>query len=529
VAVGLGAVPFIAITRMLQAPEGQVSSARVTLLAIVQLLDNGSDILYVTTAVFATGRLYQLCAIFIAAPTAWYLVLLWRLKLSLNRVWSYALYGDPYSDDTMRAITPLAALERPGPPVQERERMHVFWWWATAPAVLLARPALLRCDALARQAEHSPAALGLLGFCRFCIRALVFCFVAATLPFAFGASALAAVGYVLALGPIMLRLEMLSSATTANRFFMRCDPRTPTPLNAVELAFLFQTRGMSHALMQSVPQILLIISNVQALQAFTLPAGVEQFSRLSKVTLAFSIVSAVLNLAHWASSYLQFREVAGKRRTTLAKNMAHWDRLNLLNGPGAVAFTDASSSVVGADADAAAGGAPIAASAAAILPVLSGAAAAAAAVPPQRSSRAARAAASAVVDRFELLLADVRRGALVELKPDAPAKFRADAPGSVLLPGARGVVDEDAPCVNPYIIWDGGAGRVFFHISDLYLIVPAQRRGLAAAMRRQRRSRSDALNDVVSGADDDDEGDAAEDEGAAPAGAAPGGAAESPV
>jgi hypothetical protein len=514
---------------MLQAPEGQVSSARVTLLAIVQLLDNGSDILYITTAVFATGRLYQLCAIFIAAPTAWYLVLLWRLKLSVNRVWSYALYGDPYSDDTMRAITPLAALERPGPPVQERERMHIFWWWATAPAVLLARPALLRCDALARQAEHSPAALGLLGFCRFCIRALVFCFVAATLPFAFGASALAAVGYVLALGPIMLRLEMLSSATTANRFFMRCDPRTPTPLNAVEMAFLFQTRGMSHVLMQSVPQILLIISNVQALQAFTLPAGVEQFSRLSKVTLAFSIVSAVLNLAHWASSYLQFREVAGKRRTTLAKNMAHWDRLNLLNGPGAVAFTDASSSVVGADADAAAGGAPIAASAAAILPVLSGAAAAAAAVPPQRSSRAARAAASAVVDRFELLLADVRRGALVELKPDAPAKFRADAPGSVLLPGARGVVDEDAPCVNPYIIWDGGAGRVFFHISDLYLIVPAQRRGLAAAMRRQRRSRSDALNDVVSGADDDDEGDAAEDEGAAPAGAAPGGAAESPV
>jgi len=511
-AVGLGAVPFIALARMLQAPEGQVSSTRVTVLALVQMLDNGSDVLYVTTGVFATYRLFQLCALFVALPTLWFLAVLARVKLSLNRVWSLALYGDPYSDDSMRSITPLAALERPGPPVQERERMHVFWWWACAPAVLIARPALLSLDAAARRLEHSPAAVGLLGLVRFVIRAAIFVLAAFTLPLAFGASALAAVGYVLALGPIMLRLEMLSAATTANRYFMRCDPLTPEPLDAEEMAFLYQTRGLSHALLQSAPQALVTISNVAALKHFLLPTGYEQFSKLSKVTLAFSLISLLLNLAHWVTSYMQFRGAAakgGKGRASLSSNMAHWDRLRLLNGPGAFAFTDAGAGGMPVAA------APAAASAAAILPVLSAAAPPPPPPPPQPRSRAARARAAAPVDKYELLLADVRRGARVELKPDAPEKFRADTPGTILLPGARGVIDEDAPCANPYVHWEGGGGRIFFHISDLYLVVPRRTRGAAFAFARGRR-RSDSLAECAAENVDGDMGDEEATEEAAP-------------
>ena len=486
---------------MLQAPEGQVSSTRVTALAVVQLLDNGSDVLYVTTAVFATYRLFQLCALFIALPTLWYLAVLARVKLSLNRVWSLALYGDPYSDDSVRSITPLAALERPGPPVQERERMHVFWWWACAPAVLIARPALLSLDATARRMEHSPAALGLLGLVRFVIRAAIFVLAAFTLPLAFGASALAAVGYVLALGPVMLRLEMLSSATTANRYFLRCDPLSPEPLDAMEMAFLYQTRGLSHALLQSAPQVLITISNVAALQKTTLPTGYEQFSKLSKVTLAFSIISLLLNLAHWVTSYMQFRGVAaagGKGRASLSSNMAHWDRLRLLNGPGAFAFTDVGAGGVQVAA------APAAASAAAILPVLS-AAAPPPPPPPQPRSRSQRARAAAPMEKYELLLADVRRGARVELKPDAPEKFRADEPGTILLPGARGVIDEDAPCATPYVHWEGGAGRIFFHISDLYLVVPCRTHVAFPFGRNRRRSESLAVC-AAANVDGDEEG-----------------------
>jgi hypothetical protein len=293
---------------------------------------------------------------------------------------------------------------------------------------------------------------------------------------------------------------------------MRCDPLTPEPLDAEEMAFLYQTRGLSHALLQSAPQALVTISNVAALKHFLLPTGYEQFSKLSKVTLAFSLISLLLNLAHWVTSYLQFRGAAakgGKGRASLSSNMAHWDRLRLLNGPGAFAFTDAGAGGMPVAA------APAAASAAAILPVLSAAAPPPPPPPPQPRSRAARARAAAPVDKYELLLADVRRGARVELKPDAPEKFRADTPGTILLPGARGVIDEDAPCANPYVHWEGGGGRIFFHISDLYLVVPRRTRGAAFAFARGRR-RSDSLAECAAENVDGDMGDEEATEEAAP-------------
>ena len=74
---------------------------------------------------------------------------------------------------------------------------------------------------------------------------------------------------------------------------------------------------------------------------------------------------------------------------------------------------------------------------------------------------------AAMYDRHALHVADVRRGVRVELKAGAPERFREDAPGRILLPGSQGVIDEDAACVNPFVVWDGGAGRMFFHVDDL--------------------------------------------------------------
>ena len=64
----------------------------------------------------------------------------------------------------------------------------------------------------------------------------------------------------------------------------------------------------------------------------------------------------------------------------------------------------------------------------------------------------------------------VAKGLRVELKHGAPPRHRLDDPARLLVAGQQGVLDEDGPCASPYVIWDGGMGRIFCHVEDLWLV-----------------------------------------------------------
>jgi hypothetical protein len=442
-------------------------------MALIQLLDCASDLLYVGISLFASDALFQLGRLFVLLPLLWYAACLFTVKLSSGRVVSLVLYFDAYSDDSWRSVTPLQALDRPGPATQNRERIHAFWWYMSAPAVLSARWLQGRVDAGLERTGEWRAVQALLGVVRALVRGTAYFAVVATLPLAVGASAACAAGYVLLLGPLMLRLELLSSAAVANRFFLRARD----PLDAFQLSFLCQTRGMSHAVLESLPQAVITMFNASALARLGLPG----FTALAGVSFAFSMMSLLANVLHWTTSYLAFREAPDAAtkdtRSAFARNMARWDRLMLSDTPpgGMLPHTHLASTAVSPM--------PMYTSAADVPPLSlpptpATPATASADATPQSSGRFGLAGFNTLLGRsrsikllrHDLLLTDVRRGVRVELKADAPARFRQDQPGTVLQAGAHGEIDEDAPCPNPYVKWDGGQGRIFFNITDLSLL-----------------------------------------------------------
>jgi hypothetical protein len=486
------------------------------------LLTTGVDALYLCSTAFASATLKGAAIGAALLPSLWFYGLLWtRFPLSLLRLTNKVVYNDPHCDETtIRTVTPLVALERARVVLDPGEVAPSLWWAISAPA--LARLGTWRKAALTR-ADIAPSQRSFETWtaCASVIRlAGVLLNSTALLPCAIlNAASLAA--YVCLRGPLLLRLDLLAHPAVAHAFFLRSLGER---LSHSDLAFLFATRSASAALLGCLPMLTLVPINSSLLQLKLVGYWASEnlpfaWSNVAQASLAIHGTTVAAVSAYWLFSYFTHRplpapqqaaakekaapDASGEEGEEMASaapppppamsltarvltSMASWDRIMLDDALGGGAETPEAEAVVPGQARASAitisaqlhalmsravaGSArrPAADSdvvAARPSPVVEEAAAAEVALP-----------ASSGVARHVLTEHTVAKGRRVELKPEAPPRHRLDDPSRLLVGGAQGTLDEDGPCASPFVVWDGGAGRIFCHTEDLWLLVQTKAR-----------------------------------------------------
>ena len=513
------------------APPSRASSSWVHLLLLLQLLATGVDALYLASTAFASTTLKGAAIGAAVLPSLWFYGLLaTRFPLSLLRLTNKVVYDDPHCDETtLRTVTPLVALDRARVALEPGEVAPSAWWALASPA--LARLGTWRKAALTR-ADVAPSQRSFETWtaagAAIRLAAVVLNSIALLPCAALNATSLAA--YLCLRGPLLLRLDLLAHPAVAHAFFLRGPDER---MSHAELAFLFATRSMSAALLGCLPMLALVPINSSQLQLLLVGYWANEnlpfaWSNTAQASMAIHGATVAAVTAFWLFSYLTHRpppaveqahvaaqekaaqDAAGEEeeenapspaavaapRMSVAQrvlaSMASWDRI-MLDDPlaGGAATPQAESQRQGGNSRQSAG--TISAQLHALLVravggVERGAANSGAAAPrpppvgqggespDEEGAQAPAVAPPPSVARHPLTEHTVTKGLRVELRPEAPPRHRLDDPSRLLLPGAQGVLDEDGPCASPYVVWDGGAGRIFCHVEDLWLVVQAKAR-----------------------------------------------------
>ena len=522
-AIAVTVLPAHGLASVYLAPPSRASSTWVHLLLLCLLLTTGVDALYLSSTAFASSTLKGAAIGAALLPSLWfYGVLATRFPLSLLRLTNKVVYNDPHCDETtMRTVTPLVALERARVVLDPGEVAPSLWWAISAPA--LARLGTWRKAALTK-ADIAPSQRSFETWtaCASAIRlAGVLLSSTTLLPCAtLNAASLAA--YLCLRGPLLLRLDLLAHPAIAHAFFLRSPGER---LSHSDLAFLFATRSASAALLGCLPMLALVPINSSLLQLQLVGYWAAEnqsfaWSNVAQASMAIHGATVAAVAAFWLSSYFMHRppppaqqtaaekavpdasgeegeEVASAApptppamnlTTRLLTSMAHWDCIMLDDALGGGAATPEAEAGQPGQARASAG------TISAQLHALLSRAVAGSAGRPVGDSDAVAARPSPVVEEDEAAAADVAspasggfarhvltehtvaRGLRVELKPEAPPRHRLDDPSRLLVGGAQGTLDEDGPCASPFVVWDGGAGRIFCHTEDLWLLVQTKAR-----------------------------------------------------
>jgi hypothetical protein len=472
------------------------------------------DVLYFTSTAFGSAALNAAALAIIVAPASWLCgIFAFRLPLSLGRLTNMIVYNDAHCEN-MRSVTPLVALDRATLQLDPGEQAPRTWWAATAP--LLARMGRWRKHALAK-ADTAASQRGFKTWNAVAagIRTTAVLFTSGAMLVCNALDGASMASYLCLRGPLLLRMDLLSHPAVANSFFLRS---AADRLSHADLAYLFATRSASAALLGCIPMVALVFINSAVLDVrlvgyWANENALYSWSPVSSAAIAINGVTFAAVGTFFLVSFFTHRpapeetkplkvedpqaeedgfaapeaaspeapaELGRQQKTIFTRalervvaSMAEWDRIMLDDSieasgatPQMVDPQEAEPPSILARKELKR---PMARAASEMSFVAQSVADAEAAVASPESSTSP--AIEGYV-RHVLTENGVAVGLRVELKQGAPPRHRLDDPTRLLVAGQQGVLDEEGPCASPYVIWDGGMGRIFCHVEDLWLLQP---------------------------------------------------------
>lgn len=280
-----------------------------------------TDVLYLTRRSFASVWQRQLMTAFLFMPLLAYFGTLRRIQLNWARLhaalWfndagaadNLALIGKSAEAEVYKSVSPRIIMQRGGALARKpTELVGAVAWAVAAPVLVPVGHAMFACtERLAANAAmpvRSAAARRTLQASLAFLRVVGELWLAVSLITASSVLVAGLAGYVVLLGPLLWRADVLSIPAAAQRFFYWDQALDGNKcLSPGDLSFLFSVRLLALALLQSVPMLALQIVNEQGLTAVSAQQNV---SLLFIASIACSSATIAAVLAHWLTSMYRF-------------------------------------------------------------------------------------------------------------------------------------------------------------------------------------------------------------------------------